>query len=93
MGKTLRMIGLLYAAFKVTSYRLNIFPATRGAILCSVDLSCYACCIFENIEVMKGRKYFSRRPQFGRPRAMAVDLQMFIKFGPGGRLKWLAIAS
>jgi len=32
-------------------------------------------------------------PQFGRPRAMAVVLQKFIKFGPGGGLKWLAIAS
>jgi len=87
MVKTLRMIGLLYAAFKVTSYRLYIFPGTGGAILCSVDLSCYVCCIAENIQVTKVRKYFSRRPQFGRPRAMAVDLEMFIKFGPGGGLK------
>jgi hypothetical protein len=62
-------------------------------MLCSVDLSCYVSCITENTQKSKGRKYFYRGPQVGRPRAMTVVLQKFIKFGPGGGLKLLAIAS
>jgi hypothetical protein len=42
LGKTQRMIALLRAVLKMTSYKsLNIFPANKVAILCSVDLLYY----------------------------------------------------